>query len=181
MGITLPSISNRTKPMNPSEPRKRGGQPKPPGARKNRSLTIRVLDELWDRLEAETKKSGRSMSEEMAYRAMIGFLLGNELKSFQEISKDLAKNADDAIKAAMFKRGWGKVITPSGTVFIPPGEHTLPRSGFVDAAEMAKAEVEKAIATQLTPSLERAVGESVEKAVEKALAGATLRIGGSRK
>jgi hypothetical protein len=166
--------------MNPSEPRKRGGQPKPPGARKNRSLTIRVLDELWQRLEAEAEKSGRSMSEEAAYRMVVGFLLGNELKAFSEIQKDLAKNTDDAIKAAMYRRAWGKIITPTGTVYIPPGEHTLPRSGFVDAAEMAKAEVEKAIATQLTPSLEKAVGESVEKAVEKALAGATLRIGGGK-
>jgi hypothetical protein len=171
--------------MNPSEPRKRGGQPKPPGARKNRSLTIRVLDELWQRLEAEAEKSGRSMSEEAAYRMLVGFLLGNELKAFSEIQKDLAKNADDSIKAAMHRRGWGKVITKTGTktttVFIPPGEHTLPRSGFVDAAEIAAIEVEKAIATQLTPSLEKAVGETVEKAVASALAGATLRIGGGRK
>jgi hypothetical protein len=141
-------------------------------------MTIRVLDQLWERLEVEAKKSGRSMSEEMAYRATVGFLLGNELKAFQEIQKDLAKNTDDAIKAAMYRRAWGKIITPTGTVYIPPGEHNVPRSGFLDAAEMAKAEVEKAIAEKLTPSLEKAVGETVEKAVEKALAGATLKIGG---
>jgi hypothetical protein len=167
--------------MNPIKPRKRGGQPKPPGKRKNRSLTIRVLDELWERLEIEAERSGRSMSEEAAYRMFVGFLLGNELKGFSEIRTDLAKNTDDAIKAAMHRRGWGKIITPTGTVFIPPGEHTLPRSGFVDAAQIASAEVEKAITTQLTPSLEKALGETVEKAVASALAGATLRIGGGSK
>jgi hypothetical protein len=167
--------------MNPIKPRKRGGQPKPPRERKNRSMTIRVLDELWERLEVEAKKSGRSMSEELAYRATIGFLLGNELKTFQEIQKDLAKTTDNAIKVAMFKRRWGKIVTATGTVYIPPGEHTLPQSGFVDAAEITAAEVEKAIATQLTPALEKAVGETVEKAFEKVLRGATLKIGGGGK
>jgi hypothetical protein len=166
--------------MNPIKPRKRGGRPKPPGKRKNRSLTIRVLDSLWDRLEIEAGKSKRSLSEEAAYRMTVGFLLGNELKDFREIHEQLANETNDTVKAVMHRLGWGKVTTPTGAVYIPPGEHTLPRSGFVDAAEIAAAEVEKAITTQLTPSLEKAVGETVEKAVASALAGATLRIGGSK-
>jgi len=145
--------------MNPRKPRKRDGQPKP---RKNSTLTIRLLDHLRGRLEAEAKASGRSVSEQAAHLMSLALLLGNELDALKALA-DTQKNIDDNIKAAMHRRGWGKVVDPNygGAIYIPPGQHALPRSGFMDPAEIEK---------------------KVEQAVERVLArGATLRIGGGSK
>jgi len=43
--------------MKPVQKRKRGGQPKPPSERKRNNLTIRVLDDLRERLEKAAKKA----------------------------------------------------------------------------------------------------------------------------
>jgi hypothetical protein len=146
--------------MNPTKPKKRGAPLKPVTRKKNSTLTIRMLDDLRLRLEAEAEASGRSVSETAAHLMSLALMLNNELKAYE----DIQKNVDDSIKAAMQRRGWGKVIDPryGGAVYIPPGQHTLPSSGFMDPEQ-----------------IEKAVEKTVEKAVEKALArGATLRIGG---
>jgi hypothetical protein len=144
--------------MNPIKS-KRGAPLKPVTRRKNSTLTIRLLDDLRERLEEEAKASGRSVSETAAHLMTLALMLGSELKSYEDIQKD----TDDAIKSAMHRRGWGKVVDPNygGAVYIPPGQHALPRSGFIDP---------------------KTIEQTVEQAVEKVLRrGATLRIGGSNK
>ena len=64
--------------------RKRGGQRKPRAQRKNSSLTIRMLDELRRKLAAAAHNSGRSVSEEVAWRLTLSFLFNTEI---QEIAK----------------------------------------------------------------------------------------------
>jgi hypothetical protein len=129
--------------MNQQNPkRKRGGQPKPAHERKRNNLTIRVLDQLRERLEKAAQASGRSVSEEAAYRMTLGFVLETELKDHAEIRKD----TDDALKAAMVRRGWSKIVDPryGGSVYIPPGQVSgIPQSGFL-TPEQVKIETEKA-------------------------------------
>jgi hypothetical protein len=148
--------------MNPTTAKKPGAALKPPTRRKNSTLTIRLLDDLRLRLEAEAEASGRSVSEQAAYLMNLALMLNKELKAYEDLQKDV----DDSIKSAMFRRGWGKVVDPryGGPVYIPPGQHALPRSGFIDPDQ-----------------IEKAVEKSVEQAVEKALRGATLRLGGGKR
>jgi predicted transcriptional regulator len=127
----------------PEIKRRRGGQPKPLSERKNRSLTIRVLDALRERLEQAAEASGRSVSEEAAYRMTLGFMLETELKDLAEIRKD----TDDALRVDLVRRGWGKTWDPryNGAVFTPPGQLTgIPQSGFRSPEEV-KIETDKVL------------------------------------
>ena len=54
--------------------RKRGGQPKPASERKRNNVTIRLVDDLRAKLEAASRASGRSVSEEVAWRLTMSFL-----------------------------------------------------------------------------------------------------------
>ena len=145
--------------MNPT---KRGAPLKPVSQRKTATLTVRLLADLRKRLEDEADASGRSVSEQAAYLMRLALMLNSELKAYEDLQKDV----DESIKSAMYRRGWGKVVDPryGGPVYIPPGQHALPSSGFIDPAE-----------------IEKTVQETVEKVVKEALSGATLRIGGGSK
>ena len=52
--------------------RKRAAQLKP-RQRKSSSLNLRVLDELKEQLEAASRRSGRTLSEEAAFRLTMSF------------------------------------------------------------------------------------------------------------
>jgi hypothetical protein len=123
------------------KPKRRGGQPKPAHQRKNTSITIRVLDALRARLEQAAQASGRSVSEEAAYRMTLGFELETQLRDHSEI----VKVVDTELQGIMVRRGWGKMIDAryNGPVFIPPGQITgLPQSGFL-SPEQIRAESER--------------------------------------
>jgi hypothetical protein len=100
----------------------------------------------------------------------LGFALESELTDIEQIKK----TTDDAIKATMQRRHWGKVIDPryGGPVWIPPGQHPLPRSGFIDPGQL-----DVPAPPALPPAIEEALERVVEKAVAKALARAKLTIG----
>jgi hypothetical protein len=122
--------------------RRRGGQPKPASERKSRSMTIRVLDRLREKLEEAARASGRSVSEEAAHRMMLSFALETELRDHADIRKE----TDDTLMAVMVRRGWGKIVDPryGGAVYIPPGQVAgIPQSGFL-SPEQVKLETEKA-------------------------------------
>ena len=158
------------------EKRQRGGRPKPESERKRNSVTIRVLDSFRQRIEAEAARSGRSVSEEIAYRVQMSYVFGPDIESAQKTQRLLAKEADDTIKAAMHRQGWSKVVDPryGGPVFIPPGQLPLPKSGFVSQAEAA---APPSPVVTMTPAVEEALSRVVEAAVAKALTRAKLTIG----
>jgi hypothetical protein len=114
---------------------------------------------------------------------MLSFNLEGELTDYGKIRK----SNDDTIRAIMTNRGWGKVVDPryGGPVFIPPGQHALPPSGFIDPAKAEAGEAAPATETALQHAVERAIAAAlpsaletaIEKAVAAALSRATLRIG----
>jgi hypothetical protein len=53
--------------------RKRGGQPKPPDQRKRNNVTIRMRDDLRDKVERAAAAAGRSMSEQIAHTLADAF------------------------------------------------------------------------------------------------------------
>jgi len=177
--------------MKPVQKRKRGGQPKPPSERKRNNLTIRVLDDLRERLEKAAKKAQRSVSEEAARRMMLGFSLQDELTDYAK----LREANDEALADLAVKRGWAKIIDLryGGNIYIPPGQVASKINEIIERArhegltpppaETVKAThhvVEKTgDAAVLSPALEAALQRTVEKAVAAALARATLRIGGN--
>jgi hypothetical protein len=138
--------------------KRKGGETKP---RKTRSLTIRVLDALRQKLEEAAQASGRSVSEEAAYRMMLSFQLASELRDHSEI----VKSVDAELQGIMVRRGWGKIIDPryGGAVFIPPG-HNIPQSGFITPQEAAAPQP----AFGLPPALREAIREEIRAALAEA-------------
>src|SRR5262245_7128976 len=100
-----------------SRKRKRGGQLKPASQRKSTNLTIRLLDELRTKLEKAARASGRSVSEEAAWRMTLSFLLSSEIQDLHH-TRD---GVDDQIMQMLEQRGWTKVGNPErgGIFFIP--------------------------------------------------------------
>jgi hypothetical protein len=114
--------------------------------RKNSSLTMRLLPALRAQLEAWARESGRSLAEEATHRIALSSVIGSELQDIHE----LKQVTEESLKALLVRRGWGKVIDPryGGAVFVPPGQHALPQSGFIDVEEVAEA-VAKALAKRV--------------------------------
>jgi hypothetical protein len=88
--------------MNLPKKRKRGGQRKPAAERKRNNLTIRLIDELRAKLEAASRVSGRSMSEEAAWRLTMSFLFNNEIQVVSQVQRSLG----DVMKEILTKEGW---------------------------------------------------------------------------
>lgn len=168
--------------MKPAKKRKRGGQPKPPSERKRNNLTIRVLDDLREKLEKAAQKSKRSVSEEAARRMTIAFNLGDELEAYSKIKESID---DEIVQDLLRKRGWLQVSDPryGGFVLVRPGLQPLPPSALIPtpapqpSTDETATQIEKAVAAALPPAIETAIQRAVEKAVLAALARATLRIG----
>jgi hypothetical protein len=96
---------------------------------KGRSPVIagRVPESLHQQIREAAKRSGRSMSEELAWRAAMSF--------------EIERVAEDELEGAMRRKGWRRV---HGTSFwAPPG--VLPKSGFVSIDE-ANTPLEQVIA-----------------------------------
>jgi len=107
--------------------RKRGRRPKPVSERKVSSLTIRLLGELRSKLEESSRVSGRSMSEEVAWRVTMSYLLSTEIRDLTQAQHD----ADEAIIAMLARRGWdvgieafaeivGLAQAKNPEIFVPP-------------------------------------------------------------
>ena len=74
--------------------RKRGGQRKPKAQRKNSNLTIRMLDELRRKLDAAAHNSGRSLSEEAAWRLTLSFLFNTEIQEIAKTQDEIKQKRD---------------------------------------------------------------------------------------
>ena len=82
--------------------RKRGGQPKPASERKRNNVTIRLLDDLRAKLEAQPGV-GRSVSEEVAWRLTMSFMFNHEIQQVSDIQRGLG----DVMVEILSKNGWG--------------------------------------------------------------------------
>lgn len=118
--------------MKQPKKRKRGGQLKP-RQRKSSSLNLRVLDDLKAKLEVASRASGRTLSEEAAWRLTMSFLFDNEIQAVSQIQRGLG----DVMVEGLMARGWRvelddaeRVVrswlddTPEdrGPIFMPPEE-----------------------------------------------------------
>lgn len=73
---------------------KRGGQRKPRAQRKSSSLNLRVLDELRRKLTAAAHNSGRSVSEEAAWRLTLSFLFNTEIQEIAKTQDEIKRKRD---------------------------------------------------------------------------------------
>jgi hypothetical protein len=165
----------------------RGGQSKPSAQRKSRSVTIRVLEGFKQRIEAEAAKSGRSVSEEIAYRVGLSYLVREPVETAAEVARILGEQTDRTIEAALERARWDKRNDPryGGRVWTPPNQAPLQKSNFVAAEEIQEAahpvqESARPVVT-MTPAFEEALTRIVETAFAKALSKAKLTIPGEEK
>jgi hypothetical protein len=140
------------------------------------NLTVRSTPERHAALKAAAATSGRSVSEEVEARLERLAQWEGLFKSEQAMIARLGQETDDSIVAAMHRRQWGKVVDPryGGPVYIRPGQHALPSSGFVDLETEARDKEERAAAQR---EQEQRFEEAIERAISKALAKARLTIG----
>jgi hypothetical protein len=103
--------------MTGGEKRKRGGQFKPPPERKRNNLTFRVVDDLKARLEAAVAVSGRSLSEEIAFRLNRDF---NSEATKGEIERDRAKikALTEASRITALRKAGHQIAREAGNVAV---------------------------------------------------------------
>jgi hypothetical protein len=82
--------------------RKRGGQAKPASERKRNNVTIRLVDDLRAKLDAASRASGRSVSEEVAWRLTVSFLFNHEIQQVSEIQRGLGT----VMAEMLLNKGW---------------------------------------------------------------------------
>ena len=88
--------------MKQPKKRKRGGQPKPAAERKRNNVTIRLIDDLRAKLEAASRASGRSLSEEAAWRLTMSFLFNHEIQEVAQIQREFGRrHGGDADQAGL--------------------------------------------------------------------------------
>ena len=88
--------------MKQPKKRKRGGQPKPAAERKRNNVTIRLIDDLRAKLEAASRASGRSLSEEAAWRLTMSFMFNQEIQEVAQVQRGLG----DVMVEILTKSGW---------------------------------------------------------------------------
>jgi hypothetical protein len=98
----------------------------------------RVPEELHRLIKQAAKKSGRTMSDELAYRARMSFqweaTLGEHEQARKNLAKSLAQMTQDNTITKLEELGWGMVVDVKwgGPIYLPPDRHNLPKSGWVD-------------------------------------------------
>ena len=115
--------------MKQSKKRKRG-QLKP-RQRKSSSLNLRVLDELKEKLEVASRRSGRTLSEEAAFRLTM---------SFHDETQAVRRGLGTVMVEMLDKLGWGVGLDEAkqavsawerlypkekAIIFIPPEQQQL--------------------------------------------------------
>lgn len=147
---------------------------KPRGNKKGRSPVIagRVPESLYRQIKEATKKSRRSMSEEMAWLVAAGIewtkVLGERETWLANARAEQEAIERGDIEAALRRRNWKKV---GGAAFgaanwISADNHSFPQNDFIDHAEAER----PPRAAMLDPRLLEAIERSVTRAVEAALA-----------
>ena len=89
--------------MKQPKQRKRGGQRKPASERKRNNLTIRLVDDLRRKLQIASHLSGRSLSEEAAWRLTMSFMFNHEIQAVSQIKRGLG----DVMVEGLIAQGWG--------------------------------------------------------------------------
>jgi hypothetical protein len=153
----------------------------------------RVPELLHQKIKAAAKKSGRTMSDELAYRAEMSFGWEKVFADFEQAKKQLAEQAKklseeieqghaEAAEAALTRWGWTSVldIPRGGKVWLPPGRLNLPKSGWVDPDKPSPPlprpkitpepwvnDLDDAINRKIEQALERIVNRAVKAALNK--------------
>jgi hypothetical protein len=115
----------------------RGGQTKPAHQRKRNNLTFRVRDALKADLEKAAVAANRSVSEQIEYLLGRAFEWERVLGDLESFKARMAEEMRITEGATRHRAGWGKVYTPNGPVWHPPGTHNIPQSGFISEDEAA--------------------------------------------
>jgi hypothetical protein len=105
----------------------------------------RVPEALHRQIKEAAKKSGRTMSDELAHRAAMSFQWEAALGEFEQAKKALADLHEqakemfaeatlDSTRHALEGLGWAKILDlrHMGHVWFEPGRHDFPKSGWLD-------------------------------------------------
>lgn len=143
---------------------------RPPGERP--AISVRVSQELFDRIQAEAKKTGQSMAGTVAALWQRVFAYERALGDFQEAQHKLASISASNLKAEMGRKGWR--LGPDGTWVDPDSDYgkALPKNGFLSEEEAASFHAPEQPAV-LSDKAKEALGEVVAPqltAIEERLA-----------
>ena len=122
--------------MKQPKKRRRGGQPKPASERKRNNVTIRLVDDLRAKLEVASRASGRSLSEEMAWRLTMSFLFNTEIQEVSQIQRGLGDVMVEMLTNIGWRVGPEEIRTATSgdppdnlPIFVPPEFQQLLKGG----------------------------------------------------
>jgi len=92
---------------------------RPPGrkAALRPPLTARVSEEFYARVKESARQNGRTISEELMFRAAAGFEFADAVARVQEFERMIDRNFDAALRA----RGYTPVQDVTGVFWLSPG------------------------------------------------------------
>ena len=123
--------------------KKRAGRPRGRVAPHRPVIGARVRQELYDEIKAAAHAAGRTMSEELVWRAERA---GEYIKALGEVDEWNAKQRNQQAEIArgnleivLMGLNWKKDRTaPFGKPnWMSPDNHSIPQSGFIDSAPEA--------------------------------------------
>src|SRR5262245_47338782 len=97
-------------------------------------IAVRVSRVLHQRITQAAKRSGRTMSDEMAALLTLGFEMrdtfGDRLQIIREANAEAGRIKRASLETALRRANWRRV---HGTPYwVPPEAHGLPADGFID-------------------------------------------------
>jgi hypothetical protein len=132
----------------------------------------RVPESLHQQIKQAAKKSGRTMSDELAWRAGRSFEWERVFGDFDQARKSLGDILRGQAEAALTRLGWGTTsdLQYGGRIWLPPGRHNFPKSGWLDPDKPSPpVPPPEIIPEPWVKDLDDAINRKIEQALDRAV------------
>ena len=119
---------------------KRIGRPaKAPTRGERVSLGLKVTADIKRRIDSAARASGRTQSQEAEHRIELSYHYEAVLGELEQAKKRVHEIALDNIETALRRAGFEKFLDLryGGHVWLEPGRHDFPKSGWIDPNDNA--------------------------------------------
>jgi hypothetical protein len=129
----------------------------------------RVPKELHRQIKQAAKQSGRTMSDELAWRVGISFEWEKVFGTVTKMINDNARMLEGDLRAGLRMKGWIPVPDLTGTMWLEPGMPIPPMKGempdglkeaIVDAVRQAKGEMPDGLKEAIIDAVRQAIAET---------------------
>jgi hypothetical protein len=128
---------------------------RPPGRKAARRpvLATRVPEDFYETIRQAAQLSGRTLSEELIWRARQSFEWERQFGEGRKILDDACRVSEGILRQFMTDKGWTRISSSAGPLWAEPGVPAVPLGGHLHP------EVEAAI----TKAVQQAFAEAKKK------------------